>query len=435
LSKDAQNYPVTIPYTISGTASNPADHDAVNGNIIIASGTNGSMAFNIVDDGAGESDETVIVTMGTPTYAKAGSRRQHVITITESNEPPKVLLTPQQGGVAARLIVTSSGNVTVAATVTDSNPADSHSFDWSMSNNSLVDIDDADPATFVFNPAALLPGFYKVRLTVTDNGTPAASTSVESLLEMVVSAPTLTGSDSDNDGVADNAESFDDSDGDGISDYLDSSTLNSNELQLRLADSNSYIMRTEPGLSLGLGDVAFAAGADGAYVTTGDIAAYGGGEGNAGVASAQDTVASPGGYFDFSVSGLPEAGQSVKIVIPQFAAIPASPAYRKYDPQTGWRDFVVDANNSLASAPGAPGLCPLPGDSAYITGLHAGYYCIQLIIQDGGPNDTDGEINNIVEDPGSIIEGKSGGGGQNALVLLILLMLVLLLRSERRSLD
>ncbi len=406
LNKAPLSYPVTIPYTLSGTATNPADHDATNGNLVITTGTNASMTFNAINDGAGETDETLIFTMGTPINANIGSRNQHIVTITEGNEPAKVIMTSQQSGTDARLVVISSGNVTVTANVDDPNPSDSHTYDWSMSNNNLVDINDGNPATFRFNPSGLSAGFYKVRLTVTDSATPSASTSVELLLDVISSAPILTAADTDNDGIADNAESFDDSDGDGIADYLDSSTLDAHELQLTLADNNSYIMRTELGLNLGLGDVAFAANADGAYVTTSDIAAYGAGEGNAGVASAQDSVASPSGYFDFVVSALPEAGQSVKIVIPQFAAIPTSPSYRKYDPQTGWRDFVIDSNNSLASTPGAPGICPPPGDTSYVNGLHEGDYCIQLMIQDGGPNDTDGQINNIVEDPGSIILGS-----------------------------
>lgn len=441
LSEAAQNYPVTIPLTISGTATNPEDHDAVNGNLMIASGTSGSISFNVVDDGAGELDETIVISMGTPTNASLGNRTQHTVTISETNEPPKATLSAQQGGVDIRLAITGDGNVLVTGAVEDPNPGDVHSYDWSMTNNNLVDIDDADPTTFVFNPISLAAGFYKVRLNVTDDGVPAESASVELLLQVATSAPTLSGIDSDNDGVADNVESFDDSDGDGIADYLDPSNLLGNELQVTTVETVTYIMHTEPDLTLSLGDVAFAADADGAYVTTDDIAAYGGGEGDPGVASAQDSVVGiGGGYFDFVVSDLPEAGQSVKVVIPLLVEIPGSAVYRKYDPQTGWRDFVVDANNSIASAAGSPGVCPAAGDSSYEAGLNQGDYCVELTIQDGGPNDTDGEINSVVEDPGTIVEGPdtleeteevtftSHGGGVPNYLLLSLLAVLLYLR-------
>ncbi len=443
LSAPASSYPVTVPYSVSGTAVNPADHDAVDGVIIIASGTSGSMVFNVVDDGSGDPGETVVFTLGTPNNALAGARTIHTVTITEDNVEPGVNMTSVQNGDSSRLIVSGAGNVTVSATVSDANPLDSHSFDWSLTNNALVDIDDADPATFVFDPVGLTPGFYKVRLIVSDDGTPVLTTVTETLLEVVATAPILTAADSDNDGVADNVESFDDSDGDGIADYLDASTLAINELQLYVDQPGSYLMRTEVGLALGLGDVAFAANADGAIVTPDDITAYGAGEGNPGTVSGVDSVVNTGGYFDFIVTGLPQAGQSVAIVVPQLAPLPAGAVYRKYDPDSGWRDFVVDTNNDLASAPGAPGLCPQPGDAAYVSGLAQGHYCVQLTIEDGGPNDTDGQLNRVIEDPGNVTgrwsnenaiqpASENDRGGLGASVYLAGLVVFLLLCRLRR---
>lgn len=198
-------------------------------------------------------------------------------------------------------------------------------------------------------------------------------------------------------------------------------------------------MRTEAGLTLRLGDVAFAAGADGAYVTAGDISAFGGGEGNPGVATAPDSVPNSGGYFDFGIANLPNAGQSVKIVIPQTEVVPEDAVYRKYHPVSGWADFVQDANNSISSAPGLPGVCPLPGRGEYTVGLTAGHYCIQLTIQDGGSNDMDGQANRVIKDPAQIGEvepssvaasednssgSSSGGGGGGTLHPLWLLIML-----------
>ncbi|MFC1747444.1 FG-GAP-like repeat-containing protein [Pseudomonadota bacterium] len=412
LNETAFVYPVTIPYTVSGEADNPADHDAASGSIVISSGREGSVTFNIAaDGGSGDPNENVIFTMGTPTNARVGARNTHIVTIIEDNEDPSVSFVSKQvvgdsppEDVATSLIITNEGYVTVTATVDDPNPGDSHSFDWNATNNSLVDINDFNDATYVFDPSGLSPGFYKVRLTVSDNGTPVKQTTVDWLLELAFSAPVLTNADTDNDGLIDSAESYDDSDGDGIPDYKDASSLASHELQLDTSKLDSFIMQTDVGLTLRLGDVAQAAGSDGALVSVDDIASFGGGEGNAGSASAVDTVVGTGSYFDFEIIGLPKAGQSVRLVIPEQKALPAGASYRKYDPDLGWNDFVVDSNNAVASAPGLPGKCPPPGDPAYVNGLIEGYYCIQLTIEDGGDNDQDGLANHVIEDPAQVVE-------------------------------
>ncbi|MCF6322724.1 MAG: FG-GAP-like repeat-containing protein [Gammaproteobacteria bacterium] len=422
LSGTALSYPVTIPYTVTGTATNPDDHDAVDGNIMIASGVNGSLTVAVSDDGAGDSGETIIFTMGDPTNARKGLRDTHTMTTTELNEAADVALSAVQSTQDRRLVVVTDGNVVVTAVVSDPNPADTHSYSWIASNAMLraVEIDDADDTTFIFDPTGLADGFYKVRLTATDNGTPNISISSELLLKVVSAAPVLTSVDSDNDGVNDDIELFTDSDGDGLADYLDASTLTGNELQLFSAQTETYIMRTEPGLILRLGDVAFAAGADGAYVTSGDISAYGGGEGNPGTVTTPDTVPNSGGYFDFEIADLPNAGQSVKIVIPQTEAIPIGALYRKYHPVSGWADFVQNGDNSIASAPGLPGICPLPASAKFTAGLTAGDHCVQLTIEDGGPNDMDGQANRVIKDPAQIgavavavesTTAASGGGG------------------------
>ncbi len=440
LSSAALNYPVTIPYTVSGTASNPADHDAVDGNIVISSGTSGSLTVNISNDGLGDSGETIIFTMGEPSNAQKGVRTSHTVTTIEQNEAAEVSLTALQNALDRRLVVTGDGTVVITAAVSDPNPGDTHTYDWSASNSALIDIPDSNDATFVFDPALLADGFYKVRLTVTDNGTPNLATDSELLLEVVSTAPALGALDSDNDGVIDSTESFTDTDGDGVADYLDALTLSGSELQLFATQTATYIMRTDAGLTLRLGDVAFAAGADGAYVTAGEISAYGGGEGNPGTVIAPDTVPNSGGYFDFVIAALPNAGQSARVVIPQTEAIPAGAVYRKYHPVSGWADFFQDANNQVASATGSPGLCPLPGSSEYSAGLTEGDYCIQLTIEDGGANDMDGQANRVIKDPAQIGEGSvvatqsshdsapppstsGGGGGGGAIHPLGLLLL------------
>jgi len=449
LNRPASSYPVSIPFTLAGTATNPDDHNAAAGTLVINSGLSGSTGpFNVVADGMPEGDETIIFTMGLPTGAVRGEHVTHTVTITEANVKPAVSLVAQQSAVDRRMVVTGDGNVTVTATVDDLNLDDTHSYYWDLSNIALINIPEVstdDPATFVFDPTLLTPGFYALRLRVTDDGIGALFTEVELLLEVVSTAPVLSSAiDSDGDGVMDADESFTDSDGDGIADYLDDAAIAGNALQLIAGVAGSYMMRTEGGLTLRLGETSFAANANSAQVTIADISAYGGGEGLPGDSSATDSVPNTGGYFDFEVAGLSHPGQSVHIVIPQLAPLPENAAYRKYFPASsrGWQDFVVNGANMLASAAGMPGQCPLPGSAFYSAGLQAGHYCVQLTIEDGGPNDVDEIANYVIQDPGQFGEiavaavipeqqppvnvngGTNGGGGGALAVGLILLVSV-----------
>jgi hypothetical protein len=136
----------------------------------------------------------------------------------------------------------------------------------------------------------------------------------------------------------------------------------------------------------------------------------------------------------------------VRVVIPQRSAIPANAVYRKF--QRGrWVTFVADADNAVHSAAGNPGYCPPPGSSDWTPGLTAGHMCVQLTIEDGGPNDDDGLVNSAVVDPGAVSEAKEvveppppppkppvqvnskGGGAMPALWLLLLGGLLIIKRA------
>lgn len=112
------------------------------------------------------------------------------------------------------------------------------------------------------------------------------------------------------------------------------------------------------------------------------------------------TVSCVGGCFDFAEVG---AGASIQVILPLSAPTPQNAVYRKYDTVTGlWSPFVLDANNRVESVTGALGACPPPGDAAYGgNNLAEGHYCVQLTIEDDGPNDSDAALNNIA-DPGGV---------------------------------
>jgi hypothetical protein len=309
--------------------------------------------------------------------------------------------------------------------VTDPNQGDEHSYDWSGSDNRLFD-SDATPETLTFDPLDLDPGTYRLTTSVSDG---AASGSTELLLNLHLALPDLGDEDSDDDGVDDRDEGVGDDDGDGIPNYLDHQETASNVIQEQQASTTEYLMETEPGLVFLLGDTAFRAHGHSTSVTETDIVNHG----NNGIGAEPDDAERyhyQGGLFDFHIEELPVAGQSVRVVLPQFAPVPASAVYRKLMP-SGWQDFVVDEHNRVASASGSAGYCPPPGDASYLEGLSEGDWCVQLTIEDGGPNDADQSVDNNVDDPGGVAQrlsesseesGSGGGGGGGALLVPLILV-------------
>lgn len=402
LSGEAPVYPVTVPYSVSGTALNPGDHDAASGVIQIASGVTGVTTFRVVDDGvSGEPEEHVLFTLGSPANAVPGSRTVHRVSILEGNVAPRAALEVRQAGKTARIVYADSGLVTISAVVKDPNPGDVHNFDWALSDNTLTPVSGYSNPDFVFDPALLGPGIYTLQLAVTDNGVPQESVEVLMSLRVAASAPALSAQiDSDSDGVSDAAEGSADGDLDGIPDYLDA-VSDPAVLQSQTSAGFRDMLATDAGLQLRLGDTALAAGRNGARIALHDVISFGGQNGAAGLLAA-DALTYAGGVFDFEITGLSVFGQSVAVVLPQAAPIPAQAVYRKYAPDQGWQDFIVDIRNTVMSMRGSDGVCPAAGDTGYVDGLRAGYQCVQLIIEDGGPNDTDGKRNGTVRDPGGV---------------------------------
>ena len=343
------------------------------------------------------------------------------VTIITGNAPPRIDLDVEQQGARARVVYTDDGLVEVFAAVTDPDANDHHSFDWSETDNRLFDTGTGGADSFIFDPQFLSEGVYSVKVTVTDNGEPAESVAAEALISVSQPESTSPARDQDGDGISDEDEGTGDADQDGVPDYLDAID-DPAVLQSVEAVSDRALLITEPGLSLRLGGTALAAGYYGAAISLQDIEAYANQSGIGVSASVESALEFPGGLYDFEVTGLRQTGQSVKVVIPQAAKIGADAVYRKYHLESGWQDFVEDAGNSVASAAGSRDSCPAPGARAYQAGLQQGHYCVQLTLQDGGPNDADGRANGVIKDPGGVglspqaadnVTGSasSGGGG------------------------
>ncbi|MFO1222630.1 MAG: Calx-beta domain-containing protein [Burkholderiaceae bacterium] len=121
----ASSQAVTVPFTVGGTATNPADYTISASPLTIAAGnTTATVTVTVVADGVAEPNETVVVTMGTPTNATLGATTVHTLTIGAQPLPTVSFTAAAQsvseGAVAtitAQLSSPSSQQVTVPFTL------------------------------------------------------------------------------------------------------------------------------------------------------------------------------------------------------------------------------------------------------------------------------------------------------------------------------
>jgi hypothetical protein len=393
LNGKAPEYPLSVPYAIDtdATTAGGTEHNLVNG---IASFTTAGQWEVIVPvqlaNLSGLSDSKLVVRLDD--NINAGVANTHTISIREGNVPPTVTLHLTQNGVNTTQITVNGGPVTVIASVTDLNPGDTHTYDWSASDTLLGDTD-GNPVnnTLVFDPSTLT-GRHQAQLTVTDAG--GASANAQLYFRVVASLPVLQpDTDTDGDGINDLDEGFGDSNGNGIPDYLDNMPT-SNILPQIGNTTDAYLIECDPGVRCGLGKFALVGESGGVQILDNELGAIG-------ELLIDPTFEPIGGIFDFVINDLPTPGQSIRVVIPQVASIPANAVYRKYQNGT-WVTFHEDANNSIFSAPGNPGYCPPPGNPEWTPGLTEGNLCVQLTIEDGGRNDDDGLVNSAIVDPGAV---------------------------------
>lgn len=417
LNGDSPAYPVVVDYSVAGN-TDAEDHNLVSGTVIIEQGVEATVPFTVFKDDTLEGEERInLEFVGEQNW---GVKHTQLTRIVEQNVAPELTLQARQNGRLITIIAKDAGMVELDLSILDDNAE--HDIQWRLPDGVSAEMDDSK-LILSLDPTLLVNGYLPVTVTVTDNGEPPMTSEVTLMLRVIPNLPEMDdGTDTDADGISDLDEGMADTDQDGIPDYLDN--LDETHLlpeQGRTTDA--YIVEADAGVKLALGEVSFGGVYDGAQVSDNDFAL---------AKLAADEVPNVGGYFDFIASELPEKGQSVSVVMPQRQAVPERALYRKYIDGQGWLNFVEDANNQLKSAPGEAGFCPAPGSAEYQTGLNQGDWCVQLTIQDGGPNDTDGKVNGTVKDPGGVGQPKmmtvevttkgSGGAMGTGMIILVGLM-------------
>jgi hypothetical protein len=304
-------------------------------------------------------------------------------------------LTADQGAVTNTRTATIGGGDIVITSGMGVSPANV-TFAWTRSDTSIIDTDgNSTDGSFTFDPNAigLAAGNYVFTATYLDeNTTPPTKGSGEFVVRLLASTTGDVADDNDN----------------GIENKDDAGLL-ATQLQAILgASSSTYIIESSAG-SLRLGRTAFCAGTA-ARISFAELEANASKTCGTTLNTSDNKVKTVGigGYYDFEVANLSQ-GETVDVVIPLTAPIPAHAVYRKYTPVVGWSTFLTQGNDKLASAAStSAGVCPSPSSTAYTPGLSAGNDCLRMSITDGGVNDGDDSANGLVKDPGAVAEIKSG---------------------------
>jgi hypothetical protein len=154
----ASTQAVTVPITYSGTATLGTDYTNAVTTLTIAAGqVSGSATLVVVGDTAVEPDETVILTMGTPTNAALGTNTVYTHTIVNDDPAPPQLPDYSNAGASPTLVAFASANnrstLTLSNTVGGSDTADYVRFSVPagerLSSFKLTGYDSTDGVAFI----------------------------------------------------------------------------------------------------------------------------------------------------------------------------------------------------------------------------------------------------------------------------------------------
>lgn len=405
LSGKPAAYPVTLDYSVAGPVI-----DSQNGTLLIDEGQGTTLSLTLSPTSS--IGQQVVVAFSNPENATIDEFSQVILEITGDNFTPSANMSIVQQNAPVTIAYQNLGPVTVQVSMRDINVDDRHSVVWQVTkigddlSNSLItdQVIDNSSLTFELDPLTATPGNYIAKAKISELDTIEQHTiELEYPFTIASGSPNFASNvDSDLDGLVDLIEGVSDLDSDGIPDYLDDE---SNSSMLPTGASRQAIT-TSAGLILQVGDIARISSngrATNARVSQLDVANFGSITGSATSLANDIHYQRIQEIQNFNVTNLEYAGQSVPVIIPLNTGtlIPENAVYRKFSPSQGWTTFVENAHNQIKSAPfDEDGNCPTYTSSLYVSGLNPSDQCILLIIQDGGPNDSDGMVNSQVKDPG-----------------------------------
>ncbi len=378
------SYPVIVEYDVSGTASSGDDFIMPSGEVHIEEGLSAQIEIQTVDDVLVDDLENIVLTLSDK--HNLGENKQAVITVVERDVPYIVKLSAIQSGELRTLASRNDGQVIVKASSQRATYKENLIYQWNIEDI----LSKTTSQNFIeFLPHDLTDGVYQISVNVFDH------TQIQPLiaqdrmfLKIAENLDVLSDQDSDLDGEIDRREGYVDNHRNGIPKYLDAHNQ-CNVMSTNIQNSQRFLIEGNMGICIGLGKTALQNNQFVPEVTS------------LLKPSASSGYKLVGGIFDWVATGIPTNIDTYQIVLPQLVPIPSDATYRKYI-NSEWLEFTQNANEFLSSAKGEEGVCPPPGDDDYIEGLIPGYWCVQLNIADGGPNDMDGQRDGILVDPGGI---------------------------------
>ncbi|MDB5385021.1 MAG: hlyA 4 [Planctomycetaceae bacterium] len=114
---NSSSHAITIPFTFSGTATNLVDYSCSTSSLVIPAGaTSGTISLMILDDSAVQSNESLVIKLGTPVNATLGSISTETLTIVDSSQGA-----PTSLNLSAQNVTENVANA-VVGTLTSTDP-------------------------------------------------------------------------------------------------------------------------------------------------------------------------------------------------------------------------------------------------------------------------------------------------------------------------
>ena len=321
------------------------------------------------------------------------------ITVVSGNIVPNLHLSILQNNEIVAAIDKTAGPFEIITNIEDINN-DDITLTWDLTDN--VNYSETDMESIIIDPNLITTNNLIINVTAEETSTVEKYSVSQTInISILSNSPQLSLTvDTDGDGITDALEGITDTDNDGIADYLDS---NSNAQYLPLANTEQPI-QTLVGSSLSLGSIIKSSTSPivaNSMIKDVDLMSFAEGLGLNNYIDSRIVRLTPMINFIISGDNVTNDGAVVVIPLPENVILPDNVSFRKYTSTRGWFNFVEDGNNHLSSALlDNNNNCPVPNSTEYISGLNIGHQCVQLVIEDGGPNDADGQINGQVEDPG-----------------------------------
>ena len=305
-------------------------------------------------------------------------------------------------------IVTASDNVSVVVTIVPSLPDMPQEISNSLGFTGSFDV-----------PIPTTSSQYYIEITA------SIGEVTHTVLYPIVDDPNspLLGPDSDNDGVPDIVDSVTGPSHDGDSILLSERSDTDSDMGAKIEVPFGYHV------SLGNNARVGRNGRNGGNQAQLDLDGIGPGKlvvGGIGTPPGYGNEDGDEGVFEFTVN-LPANTNTAFISIPLLKGLTEAKGYGKYMERVLlWDPFDTDGRKDLGgpvvyddtyySAPGGIDsngniTCPPPVfvESVWEEGLLANNQCVLLVITDGGYNDSDGQVNGIIVDPGAPAGGDSSG--------------------------